>query len=709
MQVPLGHWPLGEQDILATGVGNTGVGTPTTFDATLYDADGNPQTTTAGSTVFLIVATLTTVTTPSGFVAVSTTSTDGVMRLYVFRRFGVAGAEGPTWTITQGAGVSASWVALEVSRVRNLTINSGSANWATSVVRRVPTSIAGSTLNTPVADVLCLAIFASKDGLGQEVTWTDHTEGFGSPLDTCTTKGSASNVALSVVRQFPGAAGNYGCEATASQSCQGAGYLLFFQGEPWTPTAVASTGFEFGTLAGIATGTVGNKLFDGAVNTAAMSIVTGLGGAGSAVRLSRTASGYLEWTTDTLGVGFTTIVRRVKVKVDAATGTPALMGFTTAAGQSCVVSYVAATGKVRVQVGSGTAVDSVQAPGLGVAMRIDLYFRCDAGPYFCQWMLNGVEQVTATSQGGLSPTTLAASRPVGWSDAVTVDGTYDDVLESLAPGDYPVGDGRGILLGVDPAGTVTLTGTTANFQTFTTNGGALAAWNATTARDAVKEVPPLIGASATGFCQITAAAGDYVELPMTSYTMVGLERVNAVRLVVCGWAASTTANHVGLRAISAAGGGEQSLFSGDPAFDNSTTTPGWCCAKHPALTISNQVWPQAWLDGLAARVGYSSDATPDVGVHALYFEVDICAGTRLEQLLGQLGGVTVQGVLDPATGAVQTLEVTTPVDQGTTLHVTTDAGQIDRSIAADTVLTEPIASPVTVVEVVSDNEDPDRA
>src|SRR6266540_1811137 len=117
-------------------------------------------------------------------------------------------------------------------------------------------------------------------------------------------------------------------------------------------------------------------------------------------------------------------------------------------------------------------------------MRLDLYYSVGTAPYQLKWCLDGVEQAVATSQGGLSATTLAAAR-FGGSDAVTVDASYDDVLVSVGvPGDYPVGAGRGVLLKVDPAGVLTVSGSTANFNTYSANG-TMAAWDATAARGAI--------------------------------------------------------------------------------------------------------------------------------------------------------------------------------------------------------------------------------
>jgi hypothetical protein len=207
---------------------------------------------------------------------------------------------------------------------------------------------------------------------------------------------------------------------------------------------------------------------------------------------------------------------------------------------------------------------------------------------------------------------------LGWVANTTATVRYDDVVVTNVGGHFPLGDYAVTLLKPDPAGTLTISGTSTNFQTFTSNG-TLAAWDATVARNAVDEVPPTLGASADGFAQVGIAASDYVEIPMeTLNAAVAGGAIRGVRAIICGWAASALAATVGFRFHD--GVTELAPIGfGNKLFDN-TTTPGWFATMIRGVT-SRQDWTQAKLDALTVRAGFSTDTSPAVGVHAVYCEV----------------------------------------------------------------------------------------
>jgi hypothetical protein len=215
---------------------------------------------------------------------------------------------------------------------------------------------------------------------------------------------------------------------------------------------------------------------------------------------------------------------------------------------------------------------------------------------------------------------------------------------------------------VDPAGTLTVT-TAAMFALITANatGGAFVA---ATARTNISDVPPTIGTSADGFCQITTSTADYVQIPMATYTTGAAEAVAAVRMLACGWAASATAATI---AFAASTDGTTYVFlvaspGVDPNFDASTTTPAWAAKTYnPAGG-----WTQAKLNGLTFRVGYSDDAAPDIGIHGIYAEVYL-QPTRPDYVFGGAGDLRVEQDTDPSSGAILALHAYTPADQSATL------------------------------------------
>jgi hypothetical protein len=109
-----------------------------------------------------------------------------------------------------------------------------------------------------------------------------------------------------------------------------------------------------------------------------------------------------------------------------------------------------------------------------------------------------------------------------------------------------------------------------------------------------------------------------MEFPMSTYTLQPGEVIAGVRAVVVGWAATTTAATIGLRGFD---GTTETVLAdaADPNFDNSTTAPGWIAATWN----TPGGWTQAKLDAATLRLGFSTDASPAVGAHAIYLQVII--------------------------------------------------------------------------------------
>ncbi|HEX6969112.1 MAG TPA: DUF4082 domain-containing protein [Micromonosporaceae bacterium] len=193
----------------------------------------------------------------------------------------------------------------------------------------------------------------------------------------------------------------------------------------------------------------------------------------------------------------------------------------------------------------------------------------------------------------------------GGADQMSIVGTVavrDDV-----PAGFDLGTGSPL----------TVDGDTANFNTFTANG-TLAAWDAATARAAISDVAPKVGPTADGIAQVAAAPGDYVQVPMSSYTLQDGESVLGVRVLACGWAANGTASTIGFRLWN--GSAEWVLAAvADHNFDADTANPSWVCRQVPLEAVAGQTE----LDTLAVRIGYSDNTAVPVGVHAVLAEAAI--------------------------------------------------------------------------------------
>jgi hypothetical protein len=122
---------------------------------------------------------------------------------------------------------------------------------------------------------------------------------------------------------------------------------------------------------------------------------------------------------------------------------------------------------------------------------------------------------------------------------------------------------------------------------------------------------------------------------------------------------------------------------------------------------STNGWTQAELDAAALRVGFSTDATPDIGVEALYLEVAI-GKTRTQQLLGDAAAVEV----DPTRLGMMSTTVTAPADLGATLRWTDTGGSGSQYVAPAGSYTKQFdpasQADVSVVEIESDPEFTER-
>jgi hypothetical protein len=228
---------------------------------------------------------------------------------------------------------------------------------------------------------------------------------------------------------------------------------------------------------------------------------------------------------------------------------------------------------------------------------------------------------------------------------------------------------------VDPAGTPTLSGTSTNFKTFTSNGGTLTTWSATDTRTRLADVPPTIGASADGLTQVAVAASDYVEIPMETFTAAPDYVLRAIRWYIAGWAASTTAATLGLKFFdTAAMGVDLDVAAGDHGWDNAIMA--WICRMHqsPLATTGYYQPTQARVDALKIRVGFSTDATPDMGIHSVFCEVAYSPATTVGIMDGEGGAFTVYARYDPHSAAIASLLATTPAGtRGMTVTWTIDA------------------------------------
>jgi hypothetical protein len=648
-----------------------------------------PTATTAGTTVLIVVGTNILVSSVTGHVN-DAPSQAGTARAYVYRRSNNPGGE-TSWTVTLSSAGLCRWTVYEVDGLDpDAPLDVVLATQTTSTTSGT-TASSGTSPRSTTYDGLVVAAHASYNSTTTTpTTFSGHSGGFTETDEGSVNDGTSKAVDLSVSMRTTQVLGTWETTATASatlSATNAAGALVLVYsaaGAKRDANVSFFWGFKVGAAAGLATGLAST-------------------GAGNSTRYWESATGSPAITADGLQLASASSAQNVVSAQAAMLGVPQLQALVervefrfdaslpsvdvellvvTSGVTTIVLRYVTASQKLGLTVGGSSEVlsDATVAAGgwIGVDLRV---VNTGVTPNFVwtgNWLIDygtgPVVQANATWTAGTVLLSAFTTR-LGWTAAVTVPAvTFAYLLVSVTAGHYPLGGYTIVLLKADPAGTLTISGTSTNFALMTANATG-AAWNAATALTNITEgPPPTIGASAAGFCQTAAAATDYVEVPMETYAAAPAGSVRAVRMLACGWAAAATAATIGFRGWE--GSAETTLFAtADPGFDNSTTTPAWVCKFYRPTNG----WTQAKLDALAFRVGFSDDATPDIGIHALYAEVAVQTAAA-QGMFGTAGDVTVSAQLDANSAGILGLATTTVDGKGAVLHYEVSGSPTDVTV-----------------------------
>lgn len=409
---------------------------------------------------------------------------------------------------------------------------------------------------------------------------------------------------------------------------------------------VVTTGFGHGSTAGWTTGNASSMF----ASVATGAIVTTSPHGGTYCYERNTAGQFLSWNTTLIGSSNKVGVLNFWVYFPSSlpSAEVAIAQFSMSSIPDYFLTYNNSTGKFKVHNDTGTVnTDLSTGPTANTWHHIEFKMDASTSTAKIDTWLDGAAQTQMTNVNAIS--NIAS---VGFPFSTVIGngaGTFriDDVAiyTDAAAITTPIGPHSVKFLSVDPAGTVTVTSSGTPFSLFTANGTIDSTFVAASARDNIKEIPPLIGATATGFVQDATGTTDYVQIPMTSYTLASGETIAGVRMEAVGWAVSNATATLGFRSWN--GTTETILQAGtvNPLFDNSTTTPGWVCKM---LTLAD-IDTQTELDALEFRVGFSSDANPDIGIHAIYAEVAVLVPSGINVAAE---AVAVTGVANAATTGI---------------------------------------------------------
>lgn len=387
------------------------------------------------------------------------------------------------------------------------------------------------------------------------------------------------------------------------------------------PTLKVCTGFEHGVsdLTSLTKGNAGNKLFDAAAGSPTMQSSAPVRSGTYALELNPSAATeYVEWTTDTLGASLTSVVVGFAFRFVGAlpSNDAVLVYMTTSTSEDRVLYFRNSDDKLVVSDHTFSTTTAGPTIAADTWYYVDLRFTISGTSHITDWQVDGTaqtQQSDTVASGNITAVALGDR-----FNTSTMTCRYDDVAASTTSGDYPLGAHKVVLIKPDTGGTTAEIGTANATGRMVTNSAIDATHNSANILTATSEVPPLIGASATGVGQRTSGAGNAVGIPMTTYTLGGGETLSGLRILVVGWAGSATAASIGLRTFN--GTTETTLFAAaDPNFDNNTTSPAWLCKMATAADFDTQ----SELGALVVRLGYSTDISPLPGAHAIYGEVAV--------------------------------------------------------------------------------------
>jgi hypothetical protein len=345
-----------------------------------------------------------------------------------------------------------------------------------------------------------------------------------------------------------------------------------------TLSPVVVTGFEHGTVSA-----AGGGIF---------SAVSGSGVSADAT-VTRTGNYSLKVvdgsgaSSAAIAVGSGAAVARIDIRLASlpSSNVTALLKLDAASGNDLQLGYQASSRRLTLRFANRPVTLASSTVAAGTWYRIDLRLVVSTNPRTADWEIDGVPQTPITQNGGTSTvSTLRLGSTVGADDFTA---NYDDVVVSSAGGDFPIGDGS--VEGLRPDGL----GTSAGPNSFR-NDDATVIDGTTPQR--LSDDP--MTSQAEYVAQQTVGPADYVEVTFddtSSRCIVGVSALLSYH------AAGSSANRGTTRIFD--GATERTVFSGDM----SVTALQYASAIVAPATAP---WTKAAVNGLVARIGYSSDVNP---------------------------------------------------------------------------------------------------
>jgi hypothetical protein len=588
--------------------------------------------TTAGNTVlvFLVSIGASSFTEPSGWIRDIGSSASG---RWVYRLTSV-GAGVTSWTFTRNAAGDTAWYMVEVSGLALEPFDVSSGGALSTTANGATRSTLTTTTNAASSGVAFAVFGAVKAGSGDVQSWSGYTNSFTERADF--TPAGVAGQQIAVATRFTEGWSTWESTATFATSAgvapsASSGIILYLSADATiNAPLIFLTGFEFGTHGGmdnanVAAGSSGNPL----------GINSGSGGAGTGILVQSSsarnggyglrlvASAAARSVEFGLYGGVDRFVTAFNIRPVSATGEATMAYIVASNGVRFELIYDASTEKFGTAWSSvGTVSWQTGTTPLNTWAWVEMRVRASSTTWRADWLIetgtgDGHQTPPADLSAGVTPSTFRLVLGSLLTETFTAD--YDDLILSRYPAAYPLGPHEVRRLVPETTG-ATVSGTAANFNQFT-NNGTLAAFT-TGAGALLDEVPPTVSASSDGVVQVAVGASDYMNFPMANLTLDPNEIIAGVRAVASLWGGTGSGTGtLGFRGHD--GTAETTFVAASESFDPDSLTaisgtyPRW----YQGMWGVGSAWTQTKLNAAALRVGFSTDATPDMGVSALYLEV----------------------------------------------------------------------------------------
>lgn len=354
-------------------------------------------------------------------------------------------------------------------------------------------------------------------------------------------------------------------------------------------SAVWLTGMEHGVLS-----TVGGGLFSGVAGTPTADNTIARSGAYSLRIADASATSTVRALRSV--TASSVIITRFAVRLSSLPTVTSNLAYVDSA-TDLVFRYNATSQRFQLVLGASTATWASPVSA-GTWYLIDLRYDLSANLNVGDWRVNGVAQTQVSRSA--TPATANGFAIGATANASVYMANYDDLFVATQPTAYPIEDSRVVPLAPNSIGTSIGAG---NFQN---NDGTAIDANSWQRLD---DAP--MSSSADYVRQQAASGTSYVELGLQDTPETCIREVSAV----LAYHAAGTAADNGKTSIFD-GATETVVFSGDM----SQTALQY---KSAVLTPAAGIWSQGTLNGLVARMGYSTDSTPNPYWDSIMLEVAV--------------------------------------------------------------------------------------